>query len=291
MALTAIPQLTLIHHDSPFGRWEMARALPAPALRAYVRGYEGYTEEVTNFAQRLEVPSRDVALIINFGPAFEVAGPGELTTPIAYDSFVAGLHDSHALVAATGPSNCLQVDFTPLGAHQFFGVPMAELTSRTVALDDLLGPTADRLVEQLRDVPSWAARFALLDTLIAARLAAAPPPCDRLAWAWEQLHTAHGRLDIAALAAEIGWSNRHLIARFREGFGLPPKTLARVLRFDHAVRLLQRHDAEPNWVALATACGYYDQAHLIRDFRAFSGNTPASFARRQIPDAGGVHGD
>jgi AraC-like DNA-binding protein len=291
MALTATPSLNLIHHDSPFGRWEMARALPAPALQQYVRAYEGYTEEVTNFAQRLEVPSRDVALIINFGPAFTVTGPGEPAVPVAYDSFVAGLHDSHALVAATGPSNCLQVDFTPLGAHQFFGIPMAELTSRTVALVDLLGPAADRLVGQLRDAPSWEARFALLDTLIAARLAAAPPPCDRLAWAWEQLHAAHGRLDIAALAAEIGWSNRHLIARFRDGFGLPPKTLARVLRFDHAVRLLQRHDTEPNWVALASACGYYDQAHLIRDFRAFSGQTPASFARRQIPDAGGIHGD
>ena len=190
----ATPQLALIHHDSPFGRWEMARALPAPALRAYIRAYEGYTEEVTNFAQRLEVPSRDVALIINFGPAFAVAGPGELTTPVAYDSFVAGLHDSHALVAATGPSDCLQVDFTPLGAHQFFGVSMAELTSRTVALTDLLGPAADRLVEQLRDAPSWEARFALLDTLIAARLAAAPPPCDRLTWAWEQMHAAHGRI-------------------------------------------------------------------------------------------------
>ena len=47
----------------------------------------------------------------------------------------------------------------------------------------------------------------------------------------------------------------------------------------------------PDWVALASACGYYDQAHLIRDFRAFSGQTPASFARRQIPDAGGIHGD
>jgi AraC-like DNA-binding protein len=270
----------------------MARALPAPALREYVRGYEGYTEEVTNFALRLEVPSRDVALIINFGPAFVVAGPGDRPAPVTCGSFVAGLHDAPALVAATGPSDCLQVDFTPLGAYQFFGVPMVSLTGRTVALAEILGPAAaTRLVEQLRDAPSWEARFALLDTLIAARLAAAPPPCDRLTWAWERLHAAHGRCDIAALATGIGWSTRHLIARFRDGFGLPPKTLARVLRFDHAVRLLQRRDAAPDWVALASACGYYDQAHLIRDFRAFSGQTPAAFARRQIPDAGGLHGD
>lgn len=127
--------LTLTRHDSALGRWELARARPAPALRSLVRQYEGYTEEATHFAQRLEVPSRDVALIINFGSAFRVAGPGERGT----------------LVAATGPSDCLQVDFTPLGAHRFFGVAMAELAGRTVALDELLGAAADRLAARLHD--------------------------------------------------------------------------------------------------------------------------------------------
>ncbi len=289
--LLAVEPIARIRHDSAYGRWEMARACPAPALRQFVRQYEGYTEEVTHFTQRLEVPSRDVALIINFGPAFRVAGPGALDAPRAFDSFVAGLHEAHALVAATGPSDCLQVDLTPLGAHRFFGVPMTELAGRTVALDDLLGAAADCLVARLQDAPTWAARFALLDATIAARLERASPVSDRLVWCWERLVATGGRLDIATLAAEVGWSNRHLIARCREGFGLPPKTLARVLRFDRAVRRLARAEGLPDWIALARACGYYDQAHLIRDFRHFSGSTPAAFARRRIPDAGGLVGD
>lgn len=285
------PPIVVTPHDSALGRWELARARPAPALRPFVRQYEGYTEEVTNFAQRLEVPSRDVALIINFGPPFMVAGPDARDTAVAFGSFVAGLHDTPALVATTGPSACLQVDFTPLGAHRFFGVAMADLAGRTVALDDLLGAAADRLVARLHDAPTWAARFALLDGLLAARLNATPPTDERLAWCWGRLAESGGQREIGALAAAVGWSDRHLIARFREGFGLPPKTLARVLRFDRAVRLLARAEGPPNWVALARECGYYDQAHLIRDFRRFSGGTPATLARRQIADAGGLLGD
>ena len=283
--------ISVTRHDSALGRWELARARPAPALCPFVRQYEGYTEEATHFGWRLEVPSRDVALIINFGPAFRVIGPRESAAPRAFGSFVAGLHDAHALVASTGPSDCLQVDFTPLGAHRFFGVPMVELAGRTVALDDLLGAAAARLVARLRAAPTWEARFALLDRIIAARLDRAARPDERLAWCWGRLAATGGALAIADLATAVGWSERHLIARFREGLGLPLKTLARVLRFNRAVRLVARAEGPPDWIALAHLCGYYDQAHLIRDFRRFSGSTPGAFARRQIPGAAGVVGD
>jgi AraC-like DNA-binding protein len=65
------------------------------------------------------------------------------------------------------------------------------------------------------------------------------------------------------------------VARFREHIGLPPKTVARVLRFEQAVRLAE--ETELSWLEIALRCGYYDQAHLIRDFRAISGCTPGTF--------------
>ena len=90
-----------------------------------------------------------------------------------------------------------------------------------------------------------------------------------------------------ALAEELGWSHRRLIARFREQVGLPPKIMGRILRFDRVTQLLL--DVEgPRLAEVAYECGYYDQAHLNRDFRDFAGTTPGDYLARRLPQGGGV---
>ncbi len=289
--MTATERLIISEYASAAGQGQFAYGQPAPALRPYVRRYGGFYETAMPPFQRLEVPSADVALIINFGAAFVVAGPGPTVPPTPHDSFVVGLHTTSALVTAVGPSACVQVDFTPLGAHRCLGVAMRALANRTVALADVLGPAGTRLVEQLAAADSWAARFALLDQVLLARSMAAPALDERLPWIWEQLTQAGGQVAIAALAAETGWSQRHLIARCREAFGLPPKLLARVLRFDRLMQLLATLPPPIDWRQLASACGYYDQAHLINEVQQFSGQTPVALVQRQLPDAGGWRGD
>ena len=86
------------------------------------------------------------------------------------------------------------------------------------------------------------------------------------------------------LAAELGWSRRHLAARFRDEVGVSPKALARLLRFERALELLGTRTLAD----IAYECGYYDQAHFNRDFRAFAGATPGELLARRLPDGGGV---
>ena len=69
---------------------------------------------------------------------------------------------------------------------------------------------------------------------------------------------------------------------------MSPKLLGRILRFHHAVGMM---GTGPGWAEIALTCGYYDQAHLIRDFNQFTGSSPSDFARRRLPDGGGVVGD
>ena len=88
----------------------------------------------------------------------------------------------------------------------------------------------------------------------------------------------------------LGWSPRKLISGFREQLGLPPKTVGRVVRFGHATELI-RSEIAPTWGDIALRCGYFDQAHLIRDFHEFSGGTPTEFLARRLPDGGGFSGD
>jgi AraC-like DNA-binding protein len=80
----------------------------------------------------------------------------------------------------------------------------------------------------------------------------------------------------------VGWSERHFAVQFREQVGVAPKAFARILRFARAVRLLTS-DRAPDLADLALACGYYDQAHFARDFRAFAGTTPTALLESRFP--------
>ena len=84
-------------------------------------------------------------------------------------------------------------------------------------------------------------------------------------------------MPIGRLADEVGWSHRHLIARFRRQVGLRPKMVARLVRFDGLCRRLDQAGGRPDWGRVAAEAGYADQAHLARDFRQFTGTTPTQF--------------
>ena len=282
-----VPAVTVVSHDSPLGRWEMASRDPSARVRGSVRDYVGYIEVTPGPLRRREVPSADITLILSFGPAIAVSDPGAAAPANRCTSFVAGLHDAPVLTEHAGYQHGIEVRLPPLTARRLFGVPMDALANQVVALEDLLGRDADRLVEHLHDAPGWAARFAVLDEAIARRLEAARTPSPAVAWAWGRLRETHGALPIGALAAELGCSRRHLAAQFREQVGVPPKLLARILRFDRVIALMRHADPE-RWAEVAYDCGYYDQAHFNRDFRQFAGSTPGAFLASRMPDAGGV---
>jgi len=275
-------------HESALGRWEMAWSDPDPRLRAFVRRYAGYLEITPAPLRRRELPSGDVHFIVSFGP------PWDLPDPLAPDlrserhgSFVAGLDDRHAFSEHAGFAHGVEVQFTPLGARAFFGLPMRELTHEVVALDALEGRAGDRLVERLALAPTWAERFALLDAAIVRRVADAPLPPREVAWAWGRLVQTGGAVAVGDLATDLGWSRKRLIGRFREHVGVAPKLYGRLLRFQAAVETLRSATDDLGFAELALTCGYYDQSHLYRDFRAFAGSTPTEFVAGRLPGQSG----
>ncbi|HVH05386.1 MAG TPA: helix-turn-helix domain-containing protein, partial [Myxococcota bacterium] len=200
----------------------------------------------------------------------------------------AGLDDAPTLTETAGTMSGVQVDLTPTGARRLFGVPMSELAGRTVAIEDLLGAGARELIGRVADARGWAARFAVIDAWLLRRLA---QPADRaIEHAWSVLFASGGRAPIGALAKELGWSHRRLIARFRDQIGMAPKQLARVIRFENVLEALRHGRGAPRWTELALDHGYYDQAHLIREVRALTGETPTELFARLLPDLGGVAG-
>ena len=258
---------------APDGRWEVRSAVPGADLAGLVLGYQGYVEHGGPVLCQREVATTQIPVIVNFGPAFRIASSGG--APESRGCFVAGLDSGYATVASTGPSHCMQVDFTPPGALRFFGGAMGELAGFVVMLDDVLGPELARLTERLYEA-DWPGRFAILDAFVRARLARMPAPSAEVDWAWRRLRASHGRVRIARLAERLGWSRKHLADRFSRELGRPPKTVARLLRFEHLHAAID--PAAPlDWSDLAYQHGYADQAHLIREFRHFAGITPTRF--------------
>jgi AraC-like DNA-binding protein len=117
---------------------------------------------------------------------------------------------------------------------------------------------------------------------------AAPQPDPAVAWAWERLRASHGGARVEALAAELGCSRRYLRDGFQRQVGLSPKTVGRLLRFQHVRESIEQ--APGRWSDVAYNAGYADQSHLNREFRDLAGTTPSDFVRRLIPE-GGVVGD
>jgi AraC-like DNA-binding protein len=109
----------------------------------------------------------------------------------------------------------------------------------------------------------------------------APAVPRELEWSWRRLLVSDGRVPVASLAEEVGWSRRHLAARFREHVGLQPKALARILRFERAAERLRRG---ADLADAALDSGYYDQAHFNRDFKAFAGVTPTQYRVTSVQD-------
>jgi AraC-like DNA-binding protein len=241
----------------------MIRRAPAAPLAGRVTSYYGFEMETPEPVRQREGPGADVVVILTFEEHWLIDGE-------RHTSFVGGLHDRQVTTEHPGRSLGMQVNLDPLAARALVGAPLHELANRTVPLAEILD--VPFLVERLAVARDWDSRFALLDDAFAPRLADAHPSRE-VAWAWRRLRATHGRVAIGELAAELGWSRKRMVARFRDEIGLPPKVVARVLRFERARELA----GTMPWGELAYECGFSDQSHLIAEFRRITGRTPGTF--------------
>ena len=262
------------------------RGRPADGVRPLVAGYSGYRTAGQAPARHRGLPSPYLTVIFTLDDPLVIAGhPDPRQAPDSYDTLAGGLHTAPALIDHDGWQSGVQVAVSPLAARALLGLPAGELASIDVEGLDVLGPLAVEIQERLRAAPTWPERFAALDRLLLARIGAdRPGPRPEVARAWRALLATGGQATVPDLAAETGWSERHLRSQFRAEIGLTPKAAARVIRFDRARRRLQAPGHGPARLAdLAADCGYYDQAHLDREFRALAGCPPTRWLAEEVP--------
>ncbi|MFB9266075.1 helix-turn-helix domain-containing protein [Bradyrhizobium erythrophlei] len=260
----------------PF-EFELARRAPSQRLAGLIVGMTGYRETAPGWSSQRHAAPLIVPLIISFGSPFLIALGREPDARDRQLSFAAGLHAGPVYIESDGRAECVQLDFTPLGAYGFFGGAVTELAGSMVAIGDVLGVEGQRLRERLGAATRWEHRFDLLEDFVLGRIAHMPSP--EIIFAYRRLARSAGAARITVLAKEIGWSRKHLVQRFRSELGLAPKPLARMMRFHQACRLAQGEAAQ-GWAGIAADSGYSDQAHLAREFVEFAGEPPTAWARR-----------
>ncbi|MFI5683068.1 helix-turn-helix domain-containing protein [Streptomyces sp. NPDC051636] len=266
---------------------EAVRAAPAPPLRGLVGWYSGYRQRGLPPSPHRGLPSPWLTLILTLDePLSMAAHPDPAASPGDYSTLLGGLHLTPALIHVPGRQSGIQVAISPLGARVLLGLPAGELAGTDAHADDVLGAGVREVHDRLRAAPDWAARFRVIDHWLLCRMSdheGAGTTCAApVAGAWQRLLSVGGRLRVEQLAAEAGYSDRHLRNRFRAEIGLTPKAAARVIRFDLARRRLATRPGPPDLAGLAADCGYADQSHLDREFAALASCTPSAWLAQEF---------
>lgn len=260
---------------------DTAVSLPAPGLRPFIARYGGFRISGLPPGAHCGLPSSNVDLIISLGcPIDVVKMPNSAQHPSAFTTLVSGLQDAPAMVRQNSDAFGLHVFIKPLGVRAILGVSSAAISSLVLHLSDIWGNRAGDLIEMLLAANAWRQRFAILDRAFLAKLHPADAQPE-IAWAWERLQSTHGAVPVRRLAEEIGWSRQHFQGRFRDATGVTPKSAARVFRFERACRLIM--DERPSLAQVAAACGYFDQAHMTREWNALAGCSPKAWIARDLP--------
>ena len=282
-----------LRHEGERESWSFALCGAVPVLRGLVAGYCLYEERRLSLPIHQHLPHPGVTFIIGLDGNMEVRDPsGEYCRVAAGQGFLAGLHSAPARTRSEHSQRGMEIALSPLGAHLLLqGMPMDELSNRAVSMWDLLGADGCELGVRLAESAESGddrTAFELVDSFLARRmLEPRRLLSEGLVFAWEALSRSHGRLQIAKITEQLGWSRRRLVEAFRSAVGFAPKTTARILRFDHTLELWKA-DPTLSWAELALAGGYHDQAHFSREVRALSGQPPSELAAQLLPESGGM---
>lgn len=204
----------------------------------------------------------------------------------AGEGAVCGLRSQYVVIDTAQISWVMGVVFCPGGAFGFLGASAIEFCDRSFPLDAVWGAQASLLLEQLCEAASAGERLRILEAAMTGRMRRGGkerrvihPAVDYALRTFN--NTPHIRT-VADVSQEIGWSRRWFTHTFSEQVGMTPKRYCRLIRFQKIVR--QVASGEPvDWVDVALVGGFCDQAHLVHEFRAFSGLSPERYLRAERP--------
>jgi AraC-like DNA-binding protein len=260
---------------------KMAR--PSEVLRPYVWAYGTIFGTVLSEPLRIPLPARPKQLLtFSFGDPYRVLRPESHEARPSPRVTVAGPQTyARAGLSAFGTIDTFTIHFQPAGFYRLFGIPMTELTDAAYDAYGVIGARLPWIEDELACAAGFAKRVELAERRLMGMLDSDAAP-DPIAFAANRLFRRAGLQGVSAMAAEVNLSPRQFERRFLAQVGIPPKLYARIIRFNAALDSKLRSPGY-SWTRVANEHEYYDQMHLLRDCRAFTGEPPERFLARLAP--------
>jgi AraC-like DNA-binding protein len=252
--------------------------LPRPPLSAFVELLWFGEDYVVPHALERVMPTEDMSLIINlYEDRTRVYDSNDhRQCQRLSGSIVVGAYSQFSVIDTAEQRSTMGAVFKPGGAVPFFKLPAGELQDANVELDTLWGAEAHDLRERLLAAKAPEAKFDVFECALLAKIVKPlDPPHPAVCFAVGNFRRLPNQ-PISSVTDQIGLSQSRFIQLFAQQVGLTPKLFCRVQRFQKVLRQIGR-SARIDWAEIALSCGYFDQAHFIHDFRAFSGINPSSY--------------
>jgi AraC-like DNA-binding protein len=226
------------------------------------------------------LPDGCTEIVFHLGDPFDQHNPDGTTErqPLA---LLVGQMRGHLLIQPTGRVRVLGVRFWPGGAYPFLALPQNEIAGKVIALDSIWGAITRELHSRIADSATSAESVKKVETILNARLNDFRRHDDGVLKAIALILRSGGCAPIESLAENMGISLRKLDRTFNTRVGLTPKKLCRIVRFQRVFKMIEGTDRGRGWVQIALDCGYYDQAHFVKEFKEFAGKAPTSYFAEQ----------
>lgn len=260
---------------------EYAEFAPIPALAAVIEKVWTLSGDAATLesSDHPVLPDGRPELVLHLGDAFTRISDAGQTERQAF-GLIAGQLTSALTLRPMGRIRVLGLRLRPYGAAALDLGPADRLLDCTIDAGAASAPIA-RLFQNVRDttddLPTAAAlmQHGLLPLVDVTHIDA------RVRLAADAVLRRRGRVNIDRLAESVEWSRRSLERAFQTAIGVAPKRLARIARFQHALRVIDDPAAPHSGAFTAAICGYADQAHFVRDFRELAGCPPGAHLLRR----------
>jgi AraC-like DNA-binding protein len=251
--------------------------IPAAPLNRCIRSlWYARLQHAAHSRERI-LPTGRVQIILNLERDFLVDCPEGQPPQRRPPSLIVGARSAYEIVDTSDMVDLIGIIFRPGGFAPFVSDSVDLFSNRTVGLEDILGLSARTLRDRLREVPTPTAKFHCLEQFLLQRFAGRLSRNPIVDFALDSFQRAPGVSTVHEVARSTGWSERRFSQVFREQVGFSPKTWTRIQRFQRAVQQLHA-GADIPWAEMALDCGYYDQSHFAKDFRAFSGIDASTYS-------------
>src|SRR5262245_34650787 len=247
---------------------------PNPLLKSAIESVWSFSDDSGTFADGAHrvFPDGCIELIVHRGRPFDWKQEGAAARPQP-GAFVVGQLSEPMWLIPGAVFDVVGIRFRPGAGIEALGGDLSALSDEVIPLESLWGAAARDLVNAVREAATPARAQRILEAAVLEHIGkerGLHPATRRVI---DAILHARGQVRIDQLARDVGWTERHLERRFLREVGLLPKTFARTVRFQHLLRVLSAIQ-EDDWAGIAWECGFSDQAHLIREFRRFTGATP-----------------